>query len=762
MQTIQLDIIQKEPVAALNVKQGDVGRTFCLQIFEGGESYRIAPDAIISMWYSSTSGAGNYTMIGNKSPFQVNGNEIVAEMIAQMTACAGGGELCLQINERSGAQVGLWNIPYFVERVPGFDSEGAKDQFSAFSEVIAKFSPDKTLTLADMPAEAKAVGAALSKKVDKGEPDGCYIVRSAEELNYALLMIIGTLKDMKHHRCILHILTDDADLPRGAWQMELVRVGTNVQITGVCGNKRVFRTYEDSMLLNGSFEAEVSIPGWVSKDPLLTKVNGEKVCSGLASLEICNYHQNADVTVISEAVSVTGGEEYLGGAYVSGGGNYIIGIDFYDGVGKKVGHKSISGEAAEDWQLVTMTAAAPETAEKAALILGGAKESYGVLYFDNARLYLSEGGANLLSNPTFEAGVEIPGWQANDPEGIMCVGSNLYAGNGNTALKWMGYSTGENSEFASEFMDVDSGVNYTASMDISGGTITIGISYFDENFACISSQEATFLAVEGAWSHAHLDSASPVGAAKAKLVLSFPENGYGVMVDNVAMQLQTLHNQDVKSESRFSDWRWEEGANAVTEIPAVGSLEELSQRVIQTLKTMAAPESRKICLGLDMNGGSAVVTIHKGVGIDGAHEATALVTNSTGDILLGTGYDDSLAGYWEDIDWLWLNPPMEAGVEYKTAHRRNYRSVYVKRVNIGNLPASGSALWNTGISKAERPAFTDFAAYVSNENAHYPIGSFPYAKAYLWCDGENWFVKVDCVADCSGYQGEAVICYTKG
>lgn len=762
MQTIQLDIIQKEPISALNVKQGDVGRMFCLQIFEGGESYKIAPDAIISMWYSSTSGAGNYTMIGDKSPFQVNGNEIVAEIIAQMTACAGGGELCLQINERSGAQIGLWNIPYFVERLPGFDSEGAKDQFSAFSEVIAKFSPDETLSLAHMPAEAKAVGVALSKKADRGEPDGCYCVRSKEELNYALLMIIGSLKSMKQHSCILQILTDDADLPRGAWQMELVRVGTKVQISGVCENKRVFRTYEDSMLLNGSFEAQVNVPGWICKDPLHIKVNSQNARSGLASLELANIHEHGDVTAISEGVTVIGGEEYLGGAYVSGGGKYVIGIEYYDSCGEKVGHKSVSGEATEDWQLITLTAAAPENAVKASLILGGGKESLGFLYFDNARLYLSSGGVNLLKNPTFECGVVIPGWKAKDPEGIMCVGNNLYAGNGNTAVKWVGYSTGMNSQLESDYMEVESGKEYSASMDISGAAVTIGVSYYDENYQFISVDEASFITDPGVWSHANLDSESPAGATKAKLILSFPENGYGAVVDNVAMQPRLLHQQELKSLNRFSNWFWEEGANAVTQVPAVGSLEELSQRVVQTLITMQVPETRKICLGLDMNGGSALVTIHKGVGIDGIHEATAMVTNSTGDILLGTSYDDSNAGSWSAVDWLWLNPPMEAGVEYKTAQRHLYGSVYTKWIDGGKLPAGGSILWNTGLYAAEHPSFTKLDVYVENDSAVYPIGAFSQAKAYLWCDGANWYIKVDCAADCSSYRGKACIQYTKG
>ena len=39
-------------------------------------------------------------------------------------------------------------------------------------------------------------------------------------------------------------------------------------------------------------------------------------------------------------------------------------------------------------------------------------------------------------------------------------------------------------------------------------------------------------------------------------------------------------------------------------------------------------------------------------------------------------------------DWEWVNPPMDAGVEYRTTERYNGKIVYVKLVNFGTLPSN--------------------------------------------------------------------------
>ena len=58
-----------------------------------------------------------------------------------------------------------------------------------------------------------------------------------------------------------------------------------------------------------------------------------------------------------------------------------------------------------------------------------------------------------------------------------------------------------------------------------------------------------------------------------------------------------------------------------------------------------------------------------------------------------------VAGTWQD--WDWVHPPMALGVEYRTAERWQGKPVYVKIVNFGVLPNSGTktASLNLGASR---------------------------------------------------------------
>lgn len=138
MQTINLDIscCGDAPQPVLQAKQGDVGRKFKAVITDNGQSYAIPAGTGVSLWYSGTSGEGNYTQIGDKSAVSVSGNAITVELIAQMLTAPGGGTLCLVLGSRTGEQLGLWNIHYWVEAVPGADSEAAKAYYTAFSESV--------------------------------------------------------------------------------------------------------------------------------------------------------------------------------------------------------------------------------------------------------------------------------------------------------------------------------------------------------------------------------------------------------------------------------------------------------------------------------------------------------------------------------------------------------------------------------------------------------------------------------------------------
>ena len=140
MQTIYLDISTRKVPLIILAKQGDVGRKFRATILDGGTPYAIPEGALWSVWYSGSSGEGNYSAIGEHSAFHVSGNSVEVELIAQMLVNKGGGVLCLVMNSADGGQLGFWNVPYVVEEVPGMDSYCAEQNFTAFSEMVAMIS----------------------------------------------------------------------------------------------------------------------------------------------------------------------------------------------------------------------------------------------------------------------------------------------------------------------------------------------------------------------------------------------------------------------------------------------------------------------------------------------------------------------------------------------------------------------------------------------------------------------------------------------
>ena len=171
MQVISLDIAQRGAPPLILAKQGDVGRKFRAVITDGGEPYAIPADAGLSVWYSGTSGEGNYSSIGEKSAFTISGNTVEVELITQMLAVKGGGTLCLILSGADGSQIGFWNLPYIAEPVPGLEGAEATQYYTALSELLgqmleaaATFETDETLTQAGKAADAEAVGDALSER----------------------------------------------------------------------------------------------------------------------------------------------------------------------------------------------------------------------------------------------------------------------------------------------------------------------------------------------------------------------------------------------------------------------------------------------------------------------------------------------------------------------------------------------------------------------------------------------------------------------
>lgn len=174
MQTIYIDISNKGVIPTIYAKQGDVGRKFLVVFTESGLPYDIPTSALFSAWYKGSSGEGNYTDIGESSAFSVLENKVEVEIISQMLGTPGSGFICLVLTKRTGGQIGSWNIPYICEEIPGFESEEAKDYYTAFSklasdlaESASKIVPDKTLTEPNAPADSQTVGNRLDGKLPR-------------------------------------------------------------------------------------------------------------------------------------------------------------------------------------------------------------------------------------------------------------------------------------------------------------------------------------------------------------------------------------------------------------------------------------------------------------------------------------------------------------------------------------------------------------------------------------------------------------------
>lgn len=138
MQTFNLDLSAKRVIPLLNVKQRDVGTKIQIKLTDNKKEYAIPDGVTWSVWYSGKSGEGNYTKVGDRNAVEVDGSTATVELIYQMLDNPGEHAMCLVMNGADGTQLGLWNIPYFVEAIPGADSKAATAYYQAFMNAQAK------------------------------------------------------------------------------------------------------------------------------------------------------------------------------------------------------------------------------------------------------------------------------------------------------------------------------------------------------------------------------------------------------------------------------------------------------------------------------------------------------------------------------------------------------------------------------------------------------------------------------------------------
>ena len=221
MQTINLDISRMNVIPTLYAKQTDVGRKFKAVITDSGAPHSVA-DSAVSVWYNGASGEGNYTDVGADSAISASGNEITVELITQMLSNPGSGVLCLVINAPNGDQIGTWNIPYLVEKIPGVGSLAAQEYFTAFSKAVQNLPyPDASLSLVGKAADAAAVGTALAEKAPTGHVVNYIECTSSEAVDNALKAEWSKMADNSIRHIVLALNGGDHGLHSGTWHVTL-------------------------------------------------------------------------------------------------------------------------------------------------------------------------------------------------------------------------------------------------------------------------------------------------------------------------------------------------------------------------------------------------------------------------------------------------------------------------------------------------------------------------------------------------------------
>ncbi len=178
MQNISLDIAQSGVAQTLLFKQGDVNRSFQVTVMENGEPYPVESAEMVSVWYSGSSGEGIYTDAGEESACTVDGNVITVKVLAPLVIKKGAGTLCLMLSHPDGTQLGLWNIIYHVEGVPGYESPEAMNYYNALGRLIEK-NRQQAEELRQLAEEIRETGANIQTDPSltvQGAPAGAYEV----------------------------------------------------------------------------------------------------------------------------------------------------------------------------------------------------------------------------------------------------------------------------------------------------------------------------------------------------------------------------------------------------------------------------------------------------------------------------------------------------------------------------------------------------------------------------------------------------------
>ena len=119
--------------------------------------------------------------------------------------------------------------------------------------------------------------------------------------------------------------------------------------------------------------------------------------------------------------------------------------------------------------------------------------------------------------------------------------------------------------------------------------------------------------------------------------------------------------------------------------------------------------------------------------------------------------------YYRTVDGVkeWINPPMVAGVEYRTTERRRGSVVYTKLVEFGTFPNNNTASLNIGVAGTNICSVK--ASTFSHSNGEYQPLNMGYngnLGAYFWVDNTGKLY-VRAMYDLSNYYGVFQLRYVK-
>ena len=117
---------------------------------------------------------------------------------------------------------------------------------------------------------------------------------------------------------------------------------------------------------------------------------------------------------------------------------------------------------------------------------------------------------------------------------------------------------------------------------------------------------------------------------------------------------------------------------------------------------------------------------------------------------------------WFPLEW--VNPPMVAGVEYRTTERYNGKPVYTKCLELGALTSSTLTHFSLDVYTADNPTFVDFKLYITDGTFTYDLlsNAFGGTSAYLWNNGNKYYINLVPHGDMTGWTGRAIVKWIYG